>query len=307
MVLSELIEQTLEAANAEESDRHSPSMIRRLLNDAQSLIVRQSKLLISDPLNVMAGTTLEVTKVSGSHTATTGITLSSAKYLRVGDRIDFVYISGSSPDEATVREASYRRVQSIAYSTGLITLATVATVQDGDSVFWANDMGLINAEADETTYPAPWSSLEMLKVEYKDSASGEYVPLHQTSPRRVGRSQRVNSGLPSGHLASGWPTQWYPLGVRQFGVYPAPDSALTDGFRVTFVRQPRELIEQSDEPEIPEPYHSALWQYAAHILLKRDGNFEASAALKIDWQEYLGLGLMHSGGTPREPLTRGGS
>jgi hypothetical protein len=31
----------------------------------------------------------------------------------VGDRLDFVFISGSSPDEVNTREASYQRVAAV--------------------------------------------------------------------------------------------------------------------------------------------------------------------------------------------------
>jgi len=307
VVLSELIEHAMQAAGAEDSDRHSPSTVRRLINNAQSAIVKQGKLLVTDPMTIISDMQAHVTQINGAVAASNVLIVDSVKHLRAADRLDVVTITGDSPSEALTRKFSDRRITSIHQTTVSVTLGSTVSCADNDFVFFTNDLGLIDAVADEPVYRAPIRSLELLKVEYKNAASATYVPLRQTDQKRIGRSQRIDSGLAPGTVATGWPTEWYMIGLHQFGVYPAPDAALTDAFRLTYVRQPLELMSQDDEPEIPDYYHDALWQYAAGQMLKRDGNMDGAAALLQDVQGMMMQGLMQTGGNPREPMSRGGS
>jgi hypothetical protein len=307
MVLSELVEHAMQAANAENSDRHSPSSVRRLINNAQNAIVKAGNLLVTDPLTVTEDLKAHVTQINGAQTASNVFYVDSVKYLKVGDRIDVLNIGGSSPGETLTRKFSDKRISALNQNSISVQIGTTISCADNDYLLFANDVGLIDAVEDEPVYRSPIRSLDILKVEYKRSATGTYIPLRQTDQKRIARSQRTDTGFAPGSVGTGWPTEWYMIGVHQFGLYPAPDAALAEALRLTYVRQPLELIEQDDEPEIPDYYHDVLWQYAAAQMLKRDANFDGAAALLQDVNGSMMMALMQTGGNPREPMTRGGS
>jgi hypothetical protein len=248
-----------------------------------------------------------VTRVNGGVAGSLTVVVNDVKYLQVGDYLDFVTISGSSPSETVTRTASYKRIASIAVATKTLTLGSAITVSNGDYVYFCNELGYITTVADEPIYRMPYRCVELQKVEIKYSATDTYRPLRRSDAKRIGRGQVELWSVPSGSAGTGWPTDWYTLGLKQLGLWPAPSTAVDHGLRLTFARAPFPMLEQNDAPEIDVYYHDAMWAYAAFQLLKRDRDFEGAAALKADFDGYLLDAAIAGGLDPREPMTRGGS
>lgn len=75
----------------------------------------------------------------------------------------------------------------------------------------------------------------------------------------------------------GDPDRWFPVSWDYFGVYP--HAAASGGvLRIDYIAWPRELLDDNDEPELPESSSDAILAYGAYEGGAREWNEQGSLA-----------------------------
>lgn len=98
-------------------------------------------------------------------------------------------------------------------------------------------------------------------------------------------------------VTTGQPEVWFPVSWDMFGLYPRPAEA-GGVLRVDYIAWPRELMDGSDRPELPEATHDALTLYGQYLgCLKKWDDQSAMIPLKA-------LQMHKAVATPRSGLSR---
>lgn len=95
----------------------------------------------------------------------------------------------------------------------------------------------------------------------------------------------------------GSPTQWYPF-ANTINVYPLPASAITLTLR--YYKNPTELVNSSDVPEIPEAFQEVLVLGMYKRALEYNDSFDQSAYITVKMDK-----LMEDMARRYSPLTSG--
>lgn len=308
MVLADIERDARAYANAEGSGAHDHETIRRWINQAQRIIVRQTGCLIAD----VGSTDLSITTVNGAVAASATIpTNADPKHFRPGDRIDIYAITGSSPNEVYTAEATNAQVLPGSTTDGVdlyadeLKVSAAVTVSDGSYIFFRNDLGLIDTVADEPIYNLPWSCLQVLSVSLKYNSNDRFRELRRGSLKRLVSQHGIRWAELDGDVASGWPDSWMAYGKRQIKLHPAPATAVTHGLKIEYVRDPLPLIDSGDEPLFDESFHPGLAHFAAWMMLMRDENLIAAAGQREMFESYLGMAAEAMDYMPRAAMTRG--
>ena len=210
------------------------------------------------------------TRVDGDVTTDTDVVVDAIRDFRVGDRIDIIDTSGD-------REASDKRVTSIAVDTKTLTLASAVTVSDTSFVYMRNDSGLVDLVEDQEEYYVPWSAMRIKQILIKHSDSADYRVLRQMTEQQSALGRAQNAGWPTASQRSTWVQGYIQLSHELLQLFPAPGADITDGMKITFVRRPFPLVNMEDEPELSEDYHQAIVHYVCALMYARDGDQEKAA------------------------------
>lgn len=68
----------------------------------------------------------------------------------------------------------------------------------------------------------------------------------------------------------------YSLHANKFLVYPVPTAAVTNAFKLYYVRRPTDIVSLSDTPDLPEDYHTIIMDLVLKDAYEMDEDWEAA-------------------------------
>lgn len=133
----------------------------------------------------------------------------------------------------------------------------------------------IDAVAGTYAYALPSGSILVSRVEH-DGLKLEQVNFEDFD--------QIYSGKRS--ESSGTPKHWYLWGTT-LNIAPTPDTALSGGISVYYVKRPAILINYSDIPELPEEYHEDIVRYCLIRAKEKDEEYAEANNLRNDYDQRL--------------------
>ena len=140
-----------------------------------------------------------------------------------------------------------------------------------------------------------------IKGMYVTSGGVQYKPLEPISLEQMLELRQSGGGTQT----VGGVLRYYALvGLSQFELYPTPDGSET--ITLYYVRQPSPLSNDTDVPEIPEPFATKLLEYGALVdayEFKRDDQQQnAQQAYQVWLQRFRAHLTRKRGGVPEQML-----
>jgi hypothetical protein len=87
---------------------------------------------------------------------------------------------------------------------------------------------------------------------------------------------------------AGNPTFYYIVG-NKIGFYPTPVGAVNNAIRVTYVKSPTTLANDTDIPEIPVHMHEDIVRYVLSRAHEQSEQYDVAQAIMGDYDKRLGL------------------
>lgn len=122
----------------------------------------------------------------------------------------------------------------------------------------------VNLTANTREYNLATDILRLKHIYYTDGTN--YYRLHRSS-----LDELETYGDFPGETA-GDPTHYYisMAATPVIGLYPTPDSTVSNGLKYWYVKRPTDLTTAANDPNIPEPYHRVIVLYALWRSLQKD-------------------------------------
>jgi len=130
-------------------------------------------------------------------------------------------------------------------------------------------------------YSLPTACIKPLIVQFDDDADGEYDTLPYASFKEVYRIAGDDLWT-----KTDTPDYWF-LWQRKIGFYPTPDTTITDGGKILFVKRPTELSATTDSPDIPDQFQEGIIFYAAEQASIKARRFDDSMYFKSRYIEVV--------------------
>jgi hypothetical protein len=153
--------------------------------------------------------------------------------------------------------------------------------QELGQLYRVEDLGVVGVSANQTFTPLP-DNLLVFKGAW-DSDGGN-IPI---IPTGSGTDLTSRSGNGSFRM--------FRHG-ENFALVPAPEQ--NTSIRVFYERRPKGLLKDSDEPEIPTPYHRYLVSYATMRALSKDEDYEAASVYANEYEQAKALISTHKTQVP---------
>lgn len=118
----------------------------------------------------------------------------------------------------------------------------------------------IASVAEEQYYDMPDDMIKATGVEYRSSSTRVTQLEYSANLDEVAGVIRTASGFPAY-----WATRGAPGIGGQIWVYPPPSESLGDGIRIHYYRLPREIVEDSDEVEVPSGWGDVVALYVESV------------------------------------------
>jgi hypothetical protein len=143
-----------------------------------------------------------------------------------------------------------------------------------------------------------------IKGLYVTSGGVQYKPLEPISLERMLELRQSGGGS---QTITGTLRYYCLVGLDQFELYPTPNG--TETLTLYYVRQPNPLVNDTDVPELPEPYASKLLEYGALVEaadFKRDDQQQYYQQQYQQWLQFLRANLNRKrGGIPEQMMVYG--
>jgi hypothetical protein len=138
--------------------------------------------------------------------------------------------------------------------------------------------------ADKDMYPLPKGLLALLHVERLDAGA---VPVSVQKVDQWSMNERARQGI--GFLAQRF--SYSPVGGKFIRLLEKPSNSVDPGIRYTYIASPDPLVNDKDEPEIPDAIHETIIPRAIYRLTQHWGIELAAprtfAAYKREMDERL--------------------
>lgn len=122
----------------------------------------------------------------------------------------------------------------------------------------------VSSVADQREYDLPVDILRFLYINYYDGT--DYFRLHSATLDEL----EVYEDYPEEDSST---PQYYYIKQRstpKIGLYPKPDASQTNAMSIYYVQRPTNLTISTNNPNIPEPYHRLIIQFALYRCLQKD-------------------------------------
>ena len=123
-----------------------------------------------------------------------------------------------------------------------------------------------NLVAGQTEYTLPGDILRIQTI-YVNG-----IPLEQRSNQEL--EEYVRAADPT-NLTSGQPAVWSEWGGT-ISLYPKPDTSVTDGILLKYVKAPTEVTQSTDVLSLPDAFYNRLIEYVMQQAYELDENFAAA-------------------------------
>jgi len=166
-------------------------------------------------------------------------------------------------------------------------------IQDADIVRWVNDaqreianqnddLLMLTATADvvagQASYTVP-SNLRLLrKIKYNG--------FHLKALSLQDFDEYIDGATNSQTYSQGNPLV-YNVWAGQFTVFPTPSqaAALVSGFTIYYLRNPVDVVNDTDNLEFPNGYHNHIVEYCLRMAYELDENWQAAGQLNQRFQQ----------------------
>lgn len=166
-------------------------------------------------------------------------------------------------------------------------------IQDADIVRWVNDaqreianqnddLLMITATADvisgQSAYTLPSNIRLLRKIEYNG--------LHLKPLSLQDFSEYIDGYSNPKNYSQGNPLV-YNIWAGQFTVFPTPSAsaALVSGFTLYYLRNPVDVVNDTDNLEFPNGYHNHIFEYCLRMAYELDENWQAAQQLDKRFQQ----------------------
>lgn len=85
---------------------------------------------------------------------------------------------------------------------------------------------------------------------------------------------------------SGTPTHYWQWGAN-FNLYPAPATAITNGIKLYYTRQPNDISAPSDPLDVPAQYHNRVVDYCLMQAYELDDNLYGYQVRKAEYEDKV--------------------
>lgn len=130
--------------------------------------------------------------------------------------------------------------------------------------------------ADQQLYSLPSDLLILRSIKYKESTTGQYFKLDGYD---LAKFEELVDGW-EGDTSRGVPTCFTVVDTstspQVVAVYPTPQVAVVDGFKITYNRMPVEVTDTTDTPDLPLIYHDILVKHCVQQAYELDEDWEAA-------------------------------
>lgn len=109
---------------------------------------------------------------------------------------------------------------------------------------------------------------------YKDTGQTAYFKLKGLSLNEL---NEVIDGWNGDSNALGTP-QYYTVFENKISVYPVPSSSVTSAIKIFYTRQPVDIANDTDIPDLPLLYHDAIVNFCLMRAYELDENLQAASA-----------------------------
>lgn len=130
--------------------------------------------------------------------------------------------------------------------------------------------------ADQQLYSLPSDLLILRSIKYRESTTGQYFKLDGYDLAKFeelvdGWEGDTNRGVPTCFTIVDTSTS-----PQVIAVYPTPQVAVVDGFKITYNRMPVEVTDTTDTPDLPLIYHDILIKHCVQQAYELDEDWEAA-------------------------------
>jgi len=133
--------------------------------------------------------------------------------------------------------------------------------------------------ADQAEYTFPTDKVQLIEAVFVEGR-----PIKNLSPQVY--REFILSEDPEGKATQKYPKCWYErAGVITF--YPMPDTGITDGLKLEYVRMPTPVTSSSSPLGIPDRYMTNLVNYCLMQALEYDENYAAAQVKMAQFRDGL--------------------
>lgn len=171
-------------------------------------------------------------------------------------------------------------------------------ITDADITRWVNDaqrdivmnhedvlekLGTADAVAGQLEYVLPTDIMVLRSVSFRRDTSTSYNSMQGLSLQQF---DQFVDGWDGPTFGNGWP-QIYHVYEGKLKVWPAADTAVVAGFKIYYSRKPLDRVSDSDEIDLPIPYHTAVVNYCLQQAYELDEDLQSAAYKKGQVTENL--------------------
>lgn len=171
-------------------------------------------------------------------------------------------------------------------------------ITDADILRWVNDaqreivmnnedvlenVATADSVVSQIEYALPADLFVLRSVSYRRDATTSYTALTGMS---LAQFDQFVDGWDGPTYGNGWP-QVYHIFEGTLKVWPAPDGVVVGGFKIYYARKPTDLVSDSDEIDLPIPYHNAVVSYCLRQAYELDEDLTSAAYKDAQFQKNV--------------------
>lgn len=152
-----------------------------------------------------------------------------------------------------------------------------AQITDADVIRWVNDAQRELALNNNLLQVRATTTLVATQTEY--SLPTDILTLHSIKFKGVSLMgislQEADALISTADPTTGRPTHYW-MWANGLSVYPTPDSSVVDVITLYYTRQPVDVVNTTDYPELPVQYHNRIKEFCLAQAYELDDNLQGA-------------------------------